>query len=230
MKRVMVIASLLVVMLSSAQAYQPKAYQPLAYKSTSLNVPKKQSRADAPVIATDKAHLIALSKDVRVKAFLDLLAHGEGTSYHPNVKISTDQYRISFCNKGKLSSFKDHPREKCCNPVGSRIICATAAGRYMFLEKTWDWVKDRIELRDFSPANQDLAAVFLLVISGAMQEILHNNIKGAIAKASRFWAPMPGNMYNQPQTKESELLGVYNNQLKFHQSFNLSYPQRKGRQ
>ncbi len=186
------------------------------------------SKAEVP-IATDKATLIKLSKDVRVKAFLDLLAHGEGTSYHPEVTISTDQYRISFCNNGKLRSFKDHPRERCCNPVGNRIICATAAGRYMFLQRTWDWVRDTLELHDFSPANQDLAAVYLLVVSGAMDEILKNNIKGAITKASRFWAPMPGNMYNQPQTKVSELLGIYTKQLKFHESFNLSYPQRKGR-
>ncbi len=186
-------------------------------------------KLEASYIATDKATLIKLSKDIRVQAFLDLLAHGEGTSYHPEVKITHDQYRISFCNNGKLNSFKDHPRERCCNPVGDRVICATAAGRYMFLQKTWDWVKDTIELHDFSPINQDLAAIFLLIISGAMHEILKNNIKGAISKASRFWAPMPGSKYNQPQTKVDELLRIYSKQLKFYQSFNFSYPERKGR-
>jgi muramidase (phage lysozyme) len=194
----------------------------------------------APVIGTDKASLIGLSKKTEVRAFLDLLAHGEGTSYHRNLEKGkdNDEYRITFCDRddsgkkiknNKLLSFNDHPRVRCCNPVGDREICATAAGRYMFLQKTWDWVKDRIELRDFSPVNQDLAAIFLLVISGAMAEILKGDIKEAIAKASRFWAPMPGNKYNQPQTKINELLRIYETRLKFYQSFNFSYPQRNGR-
>ncbi len=167
-------------------------------------------------VIIDKNSLIKLSRNDKVKAFLDLLAHGEGTSYHPDVKILTDQYRLSFCNDGKISSFKDHPRKRCCSPVGKRIICATAAGRYMFLQKTWDWVTQEIDLHDFSPLNQDLAAIYLLVISGAMQDILQDNIVGAISKASRFWAPLPGNDYKQPQTRIKELLQVYSKRLNFH--------------
>ncbi len=175
-----------------------------------------------------KTFLMGVSKDPRVKAFLDLLAHGEGTSYHPEVKMLPDQYRISFCNDGKIASFKDHPRKKCCNRVGDRIICATAAGRYMFLQRTWDWVREKLALNDFSPTNQDLAAIYLLMESGALDEILKNNIKGAIAKASRFWAPMPGSSYNQPQTKLSELLGIYQKRLTFYQSFDGVYKDKKG--
>ncbi len=223
MKKFMLIFSFFAILVEYLHAQKSERLQYSAVKS-------QQARPEVPLIATDKATLIKLSKDIRVKAFLDLLAHGEGTSYHPEVKIAADQYRISFCNKGKIKTFKDHPREKCCNPVGSRVICATAAGRYMFLQKTWDWVKNTIELRDFSPVNQDIAAVFLLVVSGAMHEILVNNIKGAITKASRFWAPMPGNMYNQPQTKVAELLAIYEKQLKFYELFSFSYlQQRKGR-
>lgn len=183
----------------------------------------------APVVIPDKKFLIELSKKAEVKAFLDLLAYGEGTSYHVGVKNKTDQYRIALCNEGekiknrKIITFGDHPRVRCCSPIGGRIICGTAAGRYMFLQRTWDWVKDCIGLRDFSPTNQDLAAIFLLVDSGAMDEILKNNIRAAIAKASRFWAPLPGNSYKQPQQKMSELLAVYNKQLKFHQICNFSY-------
>lgn len=181
---------------------------------------------DAPEVVSDKRVLMKLRQDIRVKAFLDLLAHGEGTSYHPEVRLTSDEYRVTFCNDGKVS-FKDHPRKRCCNPVGNRIICATAAGRYMFLQKTWDWVAGEVlKLKDFSPINQDLAAIFLLIYSGAMDEILKNNIKGAINKASRYWAPMPGNNYNQPQTKQQELLGIYTKRLKFYKSFNQAYEQK----
>jgi muramidase (phage lysozyme) len=184
------------------------------------------SSLEAPEIVSDKRVLMKLRQDIRVKAFLDLLAHGEGTSYHPEVRLTSDEYRVTFCNDGKVS-FKDHPRKRCCNPVGNRIICATAAGRYMFLQKTWDWVAGEVlQLKDFSPINQDLAAIFLLIYSGAMHEILKNNIKGAINKASKYWAPMPGNNYNQPQTKQQELLGIYTKRLKFYKSFNQAYDRR----
>lgn len=170
---------------------------------------------EAPAqIGIDKKTLLYLHRDVRVKAFLDLLAHGEGTSYHPDAAHVTDQYRMTFC--GKIRSFKDHPRVKCCNPVGNRVICATASGRYMFLQKTWDWVSQKIGLRDFSPQSQDLAAIYLLIYSGAMEEIRKNNIPAAMRKASRYWAPIPGNNYQQPQTKTQELMTIYNKRLAFY--------------
>lgn len=187
---------------------------------------KEQNKAATAM--PSKRQLMKLLQDARMKAFLDLLAHGEGTSYHEEVKIPRDQYRITFCNDGKIESFKDHPRKKCCNKVGDRIICATAAGRYMFLQKTWDWIQEKLDLHDFSPLNQDLAALYLLNISGATAEILNNNIQQAIAKSSRFWAPMPGNNYNQPQTKLDELLALYRKRLIFYQNCN-EIPQKKGR-
>ncbi len=103
----------------------------------------------------------------------------------------------------------------------------------MFLQKTWDWVSEAIDLRDFSPKNQDLAAVFLLIDCGAIPHILRNDIQGAIGKASRFWAPMPGNNYNQPQTKISELLTIYNKRISFYRSLKKQssckqYSQKKG--
>lgn len=165
-----------------------------------------------------KKFLVDSLKDEKIKAFLDLLAHGEGTTYHPDVTCTTDQYRITFCNDGKLGSFTDHPRRRCCNTVGNRIICATAAGRYMFIGKTWDEIQIKLQLRDFSPTNQDIAAAYLLCTAGALDLILKNDIRGAIAKASRFWAPMPGNNYQQPQTDIRELLRVYEKRLKFYRS------------
>ena len=181
--------------------------------------------SELPRAVVDKVACNALLRKPEVRAFLDVLAHGEGTAYHAQAKSADDQYRITFCGDGahikasKLTSFKDHPRERCCNPVGERIICATAAGRYMFLERTWDWVMKKLLLPDFSPASQDLAALYLLDVSGALDElIVRDNVPKAIAKASRFWAPMPGNGYNQPQTKIKELLRVYTARLTFYQS------------
>jgi muramidase (phage lysozyme) len=62
-----------------------------------------------------------------------------------------------------------------------------------------------------------------------MEEILKNNLNQSIAKSSRFWAPMPGNSYNQPQTRIDELVRIYDKQLAFYKSFNFSYPTKKGR-
>ncbi len=192
-----------------------------------MSAPAKGQNKSA-LSAASKRQLMKLLQDIRIKAFLDLLAHGEGTSYHGEVKKPRDQYRITFCNDGKIESFKDHPRKKCCNKVGDRIICATAAGRYMFLQKTWDWLQEKLQLNDFSPPNQDIAALYLLDLSGAISEIRKDDIPKAITKSSRFWAPMPGNNYNQPQTKINELLALYRKRLIFYQNCN-EIPQKKGR-
>ena len=88
----------------------------------------------------------------------------------------------------------------------------------MFLSKTWDWVSPKLDLGTFCPANQDIAAVYLLENCGALERILVGDIKGAIKAASRYWAPMPGNGYGQPQMEEQSAIDFYKKQLKILQT------------
>jgi muramidase (phage lysozyme) len=97
---------------------------------------------------------VASLKAAHVQAFLDTIAWAEGTA-GPNA------YRMQFTGT-KFSSFQDHPREiKCGFSHGSRL-CSDAAGRYQFLSTTWDRMAKQIGASDFSPANQDRAAIALL--------------------------------------------------------------------
>jgi murein DD-endopeptidase MepM/ murein hydrolase activator NlpD len=128
--------------------------------------------------------------DVKVMAFLDLIAWAEGTG---------DRYDIQFT--GSSFTGDTHPRQIRC----SEGLCSDAAGRYQFLSTTWDG----LGLPDFSPSSQDKGAIALLKSSGAYDLILAGDIEGAVCKAGPVWASLPCNDYNQPQKSTDDLKAKY---------------------
>ncbi|UFX08700.1 hypothetical protein [Sinorhizobium meliloti] len=73
-----------------------------------------------------------------------------------NTIAGTESPDYNVLNGGeRFSSFADHPRR-----VG-RGGTATAAGRYQFVEKTWDRASTAVGAKDFSPASQDRSAWWL---------------------------------------------------------------------
>lgn len=126
------------------------------------------------------------------KAFLSTIAGTEAPGYdtlygggtfqgygqHPNAKIPI----MSGPNKGDYSS---------------------AAGRYQFLKGTWDEQQKKLGLKDFSPANQDLAAWDLAATNykaatggGDLFEALQSGDAGRINAAAsilaKTWTSLPG--------------------------------------
>lgn len=144
----------------------------------------------------------------RVRAFLDVIAHAEGTA-GPN------GYRMMF--GGKLfDDFSKHPRQ-CFRFFDRRLgrsNCSTAAGRYQILDRTFE----QLGMKDFSPASQDKAAVALIQSKGALQDIEAGRIQEAIAKVRPIWASFPGAGYSQPEKPMGELMRVYERRLDYHQS------------
>ncbi|MBE9097258.1 glycoside hydrolase family protein [Tychonema sp. LEGE 07203] len=139
--------------------------------------------------------------NAKIKAFLDTIAYAEGTK-------NPDGYRTIYSYQ-YFNDFSDHPRRVIC--AGG--YCSNAAGRYQFLSSTWDGVKAKLGLKDFSPESQDLGAVELIKQRGAFSDIENGNLQAAIEKCSWEWASLPPGRYGQPQRSMAELLQVYQDSL-----------------
>lgn len=132
-----------------------------------------------------------------VRAFLDMIAFAEGTA-------SANGYRMLFGHQ-LFNSFADHPRVY----VPFRNTTTSAAGRYQILARTWDVLKARLGLRDFSPASQDAAAIELIRERGALNDVRAGRISAAVTKVARVWASLPGAGYDQPERKFAQLVAAY---------------------
>lgn len=134
-----------------------------------------------------------------VRAFLDMIAYAEGTKGR-----GQDGYNILF-GYGTFDSYADHPRIYV--PFGQTT--SSAAGRYQILARTWDGVRGKLGLQDFTPASQDAAAVELIRERGALADVQAGRTTRAIKKIAKVWASLPGAGYGQPERKLSALMQAY---------------------
>lgn len=128
----------------------------------------------------------------QVKAFLDMISVPEGTS-------GVNGYRTMFTGK-LFESFEDHPRRL----QRSGKLASDAAGKYQFLSTTWDMVAQDLGLSDFSPPNQDLAAIELMRRRGALPFVEEGNVRSACNLCSWEWASLPPGRYGQPSVSFEE--------------------------
>lgn len=125
-----------------------------------------------------------------VRKMLDLISYTEHTQ--------GNGYYTAF-GGGRLSSLADHPRyRKPFRQTDGKINYTSAAGKYQFLKSTWDGLARKYGFRDFSPQNQDLGAVALLIQRGAMPHLLKGDFANAIAKSGAEWASLPTSPHPQP--------------------------------
>ncbi len=81
----------------------------------------------------------------------------------------------------KFASLEDHPRTPVkFNKKGDK---STAAGMYQLLGKTWDEQKKKLGLDDFSPQNQQRAAIGVLKQTGALEHVVKGDFEAAKEKA-----------------------------------------------
>lgn len=116
--------------------------------------------------------------------------------------------------------FEDHPR--IAIPIrGSTGKYSTAAGAYQIVAvsktprgmtkaNTWDRIQAKLNLPDFSPRSQDLAAIELIKERGAYELILQGKFLPAVDKIKLEWASVPGSPYGQGTAKFSEYIAAYN--------------------
>jgi muramidase (phage lysozyme) len=145
----------------------------------------------------DAIGYLSLLDEPNVKAFLAVIRAGEGTS--DSGGYSRHYGGTSF------DSFADHPRIA----ITAGRWTSTAAGAYQFLSRTWDECAAALDIADFSPKNQDLAALFLIDRRKALEDVLAGRIEQAIAKCNREWASLPGSPYGQPVRTMEQALATY---------------------
>lgn len=137
-----------------------------------------------------------------IQAFLKMIRWAEGTA-------GVNGYKTMF--SGVLfHDFSDHPRQFFkFKQTDGKMNRTSAAGAYQFLISTWDRLKSRLSLPDFSPENQDKAAIQLIKEKNALDDVINGRIDEAIKKCSPVWASLAYSKAPQPKKKIADLLGVY---------------------
>jgi len=159
-----------------------------------------------PKISPDD-FLVKQRRDPRVRAFLDMIAYAEGT-------LGIAGYRMHYAG-GHFYDFSDHPRQVICATYGvsQKQLCSSAAGRYQFLQKTWDYLAPKIKADNFGPLHQDRAAIAMIQERNALDLIKKGDIEAAIERLNTIWASFPGAPYGQRTYSLSQLKQVYAEQL-----------------
>lgn len=139
------------------------------------------------------------------KAFLDMIAHSEGTS---TCKASKHDGYDVIVGGTVFTDFADHPRKLVTlNPR----LKSTAAGRYQLLMRYWDVYKKQLKLPDFSPASQDAVAIQQIREQKALADVDAGRFEVAVAKCANIWASFPGAGYGQHENTLASLQAAYQN-------------------
>lgn len=130
-------------------------------------------------------------------AFLDMIAHAEGTQGRGD-----DGYNKLVNPAGFFNDYRTHPNVLVqVNPT----LKSTAAGRYQFLSRHWDHYRDQLGLPDFGPESQDSWAIQLIRERNALADVVNGRIPQAITKCANIWASLPGAGYGQREHKLAAL-------------------------
>ena len=146
-----------------------------------------------------------------MKALLDAIAWAEGANYNTMFGGKT------------FSDFSSHPVYTGEMPSGGFPFSggtSTAAGRYQFLKKTYDSLKNKGFFKTgFTPEEQDKAAINLITSTRKLTEeqlkqaVETNNLRPVWDKLEQEWASIPTSSgksyYGQPAKSEKDLNSVY---------------------
>lgn len=142
----------------------------------------------------------------RLSAFLATIRWAETGTSEP------ESYRKLVFN-GTFDDFSTHPLKKQCAPINGKTVCSTAAGAYQMLNKSWQDLAPKLNLKDFSPESQDKMAIEYIRRNNALNDVEAGRFDTAACKVGRVWASLPCNKYGQPQKSLAELRSVYQKNL-----------------
>jgi len=192
------------------------AAAPAAYDPATRDIQAAPSEADSnpdynptipPEVTMSNIPPVAdVGMPAAVAAFLYMIRASEHV--FPRDVENDAAYNI-FYGGARFNDLSDHPvntgemkavklPDAMCRAAGFGPGCVTtAAGAYQIIKPTWNRVRDKLGLVDFSPESQDRAAIELLEESGAMELLGLDDLEGAIRAASKVWASLPGSTAQQ---------------------------------
>lgn len=153
----------------------------------------------------------ALVNHPNVKAFLRVIRQGESSQADLG-------YRMIVGGQ-TFNSFADHPRikGKCWTTAKGTRLCSTAAGAYQITQTSWDETRAKMGLPDFTPKNQDLAALGRIAYRGALPAVIAGDLATAIKKLRLEWTSLPGAAENNTAAggldKSKQVFLAYGGQL-----------------
>jgi len=133
------------------------------------------------------------------RRWLDTISFAEGTWGG-----QAPRYAITFGYQ-PIADLSKHPDRV----VKSGGYASAAAGAYQFMPQTWEGVRSKLGLRDFSPVSQDLGALELIRQRGVDPD-RDPITRETLAKLSGEWASIPTlsgkSAYGQPVKPAEQLI------------------------
>lgn len=149
------------------------------------------------------------------QAFLDMIAHSEGTSTSPATRCNGYDVIVTGADRKPeiFTDFSDHPfaSGRPSKVINSRGLKSSASGRYQFMLKDWAHYRAQLGLPDFGPEAQDKWALQLIRECRALPLIEAGRFDDAVAKCAHIWASLPGAGYGQHENKLADLRAAYAN-------------------
>jgi muramidase (phage lysozyme) len=93
--------------------------------------------------------IFSLLEEEKIRGFLNVIACCEGTKKKHGDPFkdnnpSLEEYKVSFINAEKITDLKKYPNKLFCGDMRHGKVCASAAGRYQFIKKTWNYLQKKI--------------------------------------------------------------------------------------
>ncbi|MUG91752.1 lysozyme [Scytonema sp. UIC 10036] len=155
---------------------------------------------------SSKVRVSTSSYSPRLSAFLATIRWAETGTSEP------ESYRKLVFN-GTFDDFSTHPQKKQCAPINGKRVCSTAAGAYQMLNRSWQDLAPKLNLKDFSPASQDKMAIEYIRRNNALNDVEAGRFDSAVYKVRKVWASLPNNNYGQNPKSIDQLRSYYQQQL-----------------
>ncbi|AJK15448.1 MULTISPECIES: glycoside hydrolase family 24 protein [Yersinia pseudotuberculosis complex] len=190
-------------------------YSPLLYDTRDDTQQLNQftpaaNNPNSPEIFYQKGNnnLSHLVDHTNVRQYLDMLAKAEGTAGYANSGYNT------LFGGDQFYDISDHPRKliEFKQPDGTPNK-TSAAGRYQFTRDSWDDAAKALNLTDFSPRSQDIAALFLIQRAGQLENVVNGNFADATGELGGVWASLPSSNYAQPKRSWEDIQGYSDRQI-----------------